>query len=372
MSGAFVRGAGTLALTTLAALVALLSVEGLVRLVRPQHTYRFPRGLFVEEEGIGYGLRPGFDGIMKTAEYRTHVRVNAQGLREDNDLGPKAPGAYRILALGDSFTMGVGVEAPETFVERLEASLDLASAGTRVEVVNAGVAGYGTVQSVDQLATRGLALEPDMVLLFFFVGNDVDDNARPSNVVRDGYLVDPGSAPKGMLPEPVRRWLGLHSHLYHLAWPLKARLLGGGEDRDAARRHSLARLAATPTGPGWEATDHALRRLADLAARHGLVAGVVLIPDRLQTSPELWRRAVGPEGERPDAPNAHLRRLCSSAGLPVLDLLPALSEPGAGPAYYFPEDHHLTSEGAAFVAARVAPFTESLRAAAGFRSVHAR
>src|SRR5947208_121065 len=49
-------------------------------------------------------------------------------------------GKYRILAVGDSFTEGAQVGETEVFTAQMERT------SSQVEVINAGVGGYGTVQ----------------------------------------------------------------------------------------------------------------------------------------------------------------------------------------------------------------------------------
>jgi acyl-CoA thioesterase-1 len=52
---------------------------------------------------------------------------------------PRAPGAPRIVILGDSLTAGLGVDPSQSFPSLLQKRLD--AAGHRYEVVNAGVSG---------------------------------------------------------------------------------------------------------------------------------------------------------------------------------------------------------------------------------------
>ena len=53
--------------------------------------------------------------------------------------GPAAAASTKILALGDSLTAGLGLQAPEAFPARLEAALR--AKGHDVTVINAGVSG---------------------------------------------------------------------------------------------------------------------------------------------------------------------------------------------------------------------------------------
>src|SRR5262245_15424435 len=84
------------------------------------------------------------------------VRQNANGHRGRYYGLVKPTGKYRILVLGDSFTEGVQVKEEELFSARLEKLDD------ELEVMNAGVGGYGTVQEYLYLTKEGLRFHPDL------------------------------------------------------------------------------------------------------------------------------------------------------------------------------------------------------------------
>ena len=77
--------------------------------------------------------------------------------------------------LGDSFTWGYGVADDEVFTEVLEHNL--AERGTRCEVINTGVSGWGTDQEYLFLTDEGFKYEPDLVVVAFFLFNDPRNNS---------------------------------------------------------------------------------------------------------------------------------------------------------------------------------------------------
>lgn len=101
-----------------------------------------------------------------------------RGLR-DRPILPKAKDEYRILALGDSVTLGAGVEQHQIFTSRLEHLLS-GRLQRSVRVINSGVGGYNTVQEVTYFKKEGIALQPDLVLLTY-IGNDIETNRGPFN-----------------------------------------------------------------------------------------------------------------------------------------------------------------------------------------------
>ena len=111
-----------------------------------------------------------------------HVRVykdrtNGDGFRDREFLRPKPPGVFRILALGDSVTVGYGITDPrETLPKTLERELNRGRSpeDTRIEVLNFGIDGYNTLQEERLLEVKGLSLDPDLVLVFYIL-NDPED-----------------------------------------------------------------------------------------------------------------------------------------------------------------------------------------------------
>ena len=106
-------------------------------------------------------------------EYRTQIRINSLGLRGP-EIAELPPGGCRILVLGDSYVAGFEVEWQETFLVLIERALNLRF-DFPVQVINAGVRGYGTDQAYLYYRTRGRELEPDLVVMFHS-GNDPSDN----------------------------------------------------------------------------------------------------------------------------------------------------------------------------------------------------
>ncbi|HXJ34385.1 MAG TPA: GDSL-type esterase/lipase family protein [Candidatus Eisenbacteria bacterium] len=111
-----------------------------------------------------------FSGTILGVRFRT----NRDGLRDRDFAVPKPPGTLRILALGDSVTLGWGVPEDAMFTKRLEGILS-ARRGAPVEVVTAAVAGWNTVQELAFLAQQGFGYEPDVVV----VGYVVNDSGTP-------------------------------------------------------------------------------------------------------------------------------------------------------------------------------------------------
>ena len=125
----------------------------------PEETF----GIVVPDADLFWRLKP--DAVLDYGGEKGGCRTNALGLR-CGPLGPKQPGEFRILALGESTTFGVGVPDRMAYPQRLEALLRESGVCPQCRVINAGVSAWSSFQSRRYLETDGLALQPDLVLVY--------------------------------------------------------------------------------------------------------------------------------------------------------------------------------------------------------------
>lgn len=126
----------------------------------------------------GWTLKPGASGNWRS-EGESFVQINSQGLRDREHDKIKPKNTLRIAVLGDSFTEAVHVPMERTFWAKMENRLGKCDAlkGKKVEVINFGVQGYGTAQELMTLRKKVWDYEPDIVILAFFIGNDIINNS---------------------------------------------------------------------------------------------------------------------------------------------------------------------------------------------------
>jgi lysophospholipase L1-like esterase len=124
----------------------------------------------IKEEPIGYRNQPGLNGKY----FGKSVRINTQGLREEELHLKSKPGNLRILFLGDSVPFGIGVARKDTLPTQLERIANRTiHHGKTIEVINMGVPSYNTEQELIQMKTMGMDFKPDIVLLLFS-RNDIE------------------------------------------------------------------------------------------------------------------------------------------------------------------------------------------------------
>ena len=141
--------------------------------------------------------KPNQRGVYMGHFYRT----NSAGLRGPEYERATPPGTFRIVVIGDSYTMGAGVAEAETYSALLERDLNVAGPG-RYEVLNLGIAGLNVRHSLDRLRGVGLQFAPDLIVYGFTI-NDLEglpgyrqttplNSAKPSpsvawNLAQEGW-----------------------------------------------------------------------------------------------------------------------------------------------------------------------------------------
>ena len=198
--------AGSLAL-------ALGGAELVLRVLYEGEHEIHPRGLYSADPVVGYVPTPGFAGTFVRDEYEHGVTIGKSGLRGE-DSRPRRPKTYRIVCLGDSFTWGLGVADDEAYPHLLEQRLLRHFPGVDVQVLNAGVPGYGTADELRYFESRVDEMDPDLVVVQFLAENDFNDNRQPALGrvdLRDGWLHS--AEPPRPQPQRAIEWLKRHSVL---------------------------------------------------------------------------------------------------------------------------------------------------------------
>ncbi len=174
----------------LGAILSTLALgEAFLRVFSPVY-YALPAENMEYDPETGFRLKRNLDRWYLT-DYRAEVRTNGMGLAS---YGQELEAyRFRVFAVGDSFTQGVGTAPDESYPFQLDLALNFDADGTyqrRFGVYNLGVAGFGFRQSMIRLDEFAGALGPTDTVLFFGVDNDYTDDLSFEAGVRHLQLVE--------------------------------------------------------------------------------------------------------------------------------------------------------------------------------------
>jgi lysophospholipase L1-like esterase len=303
-----------LALVLFGIALATALVEGAVRLVVVTVT----PNVMVLDDDIGWAHRPNTRRETTTEGVPAVIETNALGLRGPLHAGPTT--RSRVLVLGDSFTDGLQVSNEELFSSRWqELRPDL-------EIVNAGVSAYGTVQEKLAAVRWDPVIKPNLWVLMVFAGNDLTDNIMPfDEAIGPRPYVGPDLRERPLewepfqpvlLPIPGAAWLHRNSLA---AYVVHKRLVSA----EHAAEYVTSRRDAVPLEVKWAVLEKTIGELA--RGRRLVVAGLPTREDVRDKNHEFAR---------------HLAAVCARLHVRFVDVQPMLR-----PQHFFQRDFHWNAAG---------------------------
>lgn len=366
----------------------------------------------VPDPTTGWQLLPNSSGrsFNQLYEYDVAVSVNSRGLRAPESVGYEKPDdVYRVMVLGDSFVEAIQVELAQSFPQQLGQLME--KSGMRVQVLNAGVGGWGTDQQLLWLKEEGYKYHPDLVLLAVYPRNDFMNNSEALEAANQGSILKPfyhlengqlrlnyfpynpdevpavESREAVVLPETpapgplvsVGEWLHAHSALYRYVDP-RIRLVSprlaaaiarsgliqpGAESKLVAQGESYVPLAYNvyhrQANQEWQnafkVSEALFAEVKRTAQGMGANVGAVLItaPEQVYASDwsHILQKFQAMQGDDWDLRFSHekAQELLAEAGVPTLDLLSIFQQKADGnPRLHYRNDGHWTPEGHALAA----------------------
>lgn len=345
----------------------------------------------IEHRQFHHRLKPYETYRFVSGEFNTSTRTNRYGLRGPDPAIPKPPGVIRLLMLGDSFTFGFPVRDEETFCAVAEQALR--AAGEPVEVINGGVSGASPTLHYLVLRDQLLELEPDLVLLWYDLGDLQEDHWFQKNLLYDAqgriarcdpYYINGRfsvwewlkrySALTKYVDTKVVRTAGKIRVLGPVGY-LKAKLRGerskvaiarlkqeqGADDLAEYDRFLLVRDTATEVqiAPYWALSSRYLVMIRDLLAERGIPFVMGIYPYGMLAGSDQWaegRVFWGFERGRTygaDLALAVFERFSRESGVPLLNTFPAFREAAKTQPLFYDEDGHMTPAGQRLMADQI-------------------
>jgi lysophospholipase L1-like esterase len=331
----------------------------------------------------GWAHRPGAVFQMQKLAFSQVAHINSRGIRgPEFDLSPK-PGVTRILIVSDSGTFGSGVADDQNLAAQLQRILG----NDRFEVINLSVAAYSTVQEYLWLSEEGLSYKPDLVLLGFAPGNDVQTSYYPlqkwfqreakrpyARLDADGKLVIENEQLNAAL-DRKRKGPGLKDRVYDfLIGPMvqkvirqASRAVTGGRKTDPnvwigwimmedfamdyARKGRTREQYEQIWRDGWAVTGALIKQMRDRAQASGARFAMWAYVSKVQAEPETLQhlQKALPKAKLDIAkPERELKALGKRLDIPVIEMLPAIQQAvkkGDHKLYFGLDDEHMTPWG---------------------------
>ena len=354
-------------------LILLLVFEVSLRIFYPQFVLKKSHieasiPIYKNGENIPWELKPLSEAKHSNIfeEYNTSIKINNFGLRDNKFNARLDKNTKRILLLGDSFTFGFGVEQEETYGSILENLLN-----KNYTILNAGVGGYSLDMEYIYLKEKGLKFNPDIVIVGFFIGNDVrdidshkwvelDEKKLPKKIASNKVYIDNQSRLRAIGDEdvikdnsfPILYNLNVFlSYKFHIYIFFKDRLkilfykLTGQEE--SFEKSIYRSYYDNETELLWKKTEDILLEMNQLVGENGKPFVIALIPSRDQLNKE-----------KDDTysftnPNRRLVNFGKGHNLIIIDLLPYFKEINNSKKFYYEKDSHWNSDGHKFAGKKI-------------------
>ncbi|MCK6556436.1 hypothetical protein L6Q96_17935 [Candidatus Binatia bacterium] len=343
------------------------------------------RGFFWEPHPpFGWRHPPGRSGTWYDdhGEFKTSVRINSKGLRDVEHAYAKPKGVFRILILGDSYMEALQVELEETFGRILDQELNQ-RCHTRIEVINSGVASFGTDNELLYFQNEGYRYGADLVLLSFTTANDIRESyapfnrkspranlTKPSFALRDDGTLEkrPGEPPPPPLPWWRRLYVGeyVYERLGGRAFvPAPPRGVPPPTDPNVPwvpwDMLVYAPEYSTEVDTAWRVNQALLRKLRQEVEAKGALFAVMLVNGPWAHYDVDWRRmmARNPIGLRTwdqRRPNRILTEFLEKEQIQSVDLFDVFEEAKDNGRLFFRFDPHWTPAGNRLAANTAADF----------------
>ncbi len=313
-----------------------------------------------EDDYLGYKYLPDLNVTLKHPEYEyilktTSLGFDHIGFRDDGING--ISGAPYAVAVGDSFTEGMGVGMSETWVELLENR-------SGRDIVNMGISGYSSPQLVRMLTKYGMRLKPKLVL-YVFNYTDLIDSAVWQARLEHSELEPHSSQAENAGIAALKEFLHEHSVVYELL----QYLFGMGTYSEHAQpfatvRYNDAHLSLvffTKTRwmellkpdsfekyrRDWEVTQEAILESNAVARSKGATLVVIITPMKEQIYWDYLKPHLADHQQYDvNQPNRLVADFCELHNIHYLDLTPVLTQKAQrNEQLYFPTDAHWTEKG---------------------------
>lgn len=309
----------------------------------------YSNGFYQRDAYFRYTIRANADLLIQHPDFIYHVKTRLN-LGQAGFRGGTEDGPIWGIAVGDSFTFGMGVEQESTWVARLANLM-------HQEIINLGVPGWGPQQYTRAIERYGVSLKPKV----FFYGiyrNDLQDA-----LLFDQWLRDPN------YKREIYSFLGATSIIFNVLRLMWTDSLAGTENfsfdgTEVKFDPGQLKLQLIAEHNSFDASWAIMKPEIVRAVKYSQSAGakfvLLYLPSKLDAGWELIRRKE-PSLKSFDGNVAifrsRLEEFCQTLQILCLDLTPVFrTRMSQGTKLYFTHDSHLTESGNRIVAEEIRNF----------------
>ena len=183
------------------------------------------------------------------------VRTNSLGFRSSWEPAEVSKDETRIFVIGNSITLGWGVEYPQIFTELAQDKLNSSHAFPHpCRIINAGIGNMDTFQEEKMLQSHIQDVKPRLVVLHFYL-----DDVEP---------IEAGNS----------NWMLKNSYLTAFTYIRIRQAMAMREASNGGIGNFYARFYSD-SNPAWISVYQAIREMKDISSKQGAEFAVLIQPD---------------------------------------------------------------------------------------------
>ena len=341
------------------------SVELSLRIFYPQLTTsrveKISPQIFEDSDYTPWRLKPNSSSRIISGignEFNIPVHINSYGLRDDEILKDEIETKEVIGVIGDSFTFGSGVSLENTYHQKLESMLNSESEDYRV--INMGRADGSLTTDVQYLYLRenSLKFKPKIIILGYYVGNDITDlgkktiwvstdaDGNPINITTTYTYIDEKNRYRRNYENRdatgifngfnkfMSHWS--HTYMFLKRWYIGAVLVSPDQNHVSSYTDDYLKK--------FDTSKKLLLEINKILRLRGTEFVVMLIPSKVQVDDRIWGDYDLFYGENAYRfnPQEEIMQFCNEKNIKCLDLLPDFI---GKPELYFKIDGHWNERG---------------------------
>ena len=355
---------------------AILWGEAYTRILVPQNVDS-KMNILASDPVIGYTYKPNASTYEKGREYNALYQINSLGLR-DRKYGPKKEGVFRVLLLGDSFSVSHGLAIEDSLSRQMERALqevaDTREISVKIEVVNAAVGGYSPYNYWKAYLRWAPVFNPNVALVGLSPDDYDSSNEELIYLIEDGDRV--ASFREGQKPQKrgssfirnLRKWLSWNSEFYIVLRnflyynEIVDRVIAQFTPKGEARLNQLQQYMVPQPEiimEHWAKSFAYLEKLQESTSADNVDLVIIPIPLKEEIDPTVFQRTLAASGLQQgqmdiNQPLNQITVFCKKKNILLFDPRPAMKARHMEVPCYFVYDGHWIPEGIRVAAVSIA------------------